>query len=44
MIEKPQLDELKKLMAKPSSLKGLQIPQNLIIDILLRLYRCSLKN
>jgi predicted ATPase with chaperone activity len=38
MIEKPQLDELKTLMAKPSSLKALQIPQNLIIDILLRLF------
>ena len=38
MISKPQLDRLKTLMVKPDSLSGLQVPQNLLIDILLRLF------
>jgi len=38
MIDNPRLDELKSLIAKPSSLNALQIPQNMLIDILLRLF------
>jgi predicted ATPase with chaperone activity len=38
MIDNPQLDRLKTLLGKPHSLSALQIPQNLMIDILLRLF------
>jgi len=38
MFDNPRLDELKSLIAKPSSLNALQIPQNMLIDILLRLF------
>jgi len=38
MISDPQLDRLKTLLEKPHSLSALQVPQNLLIDILLRLF------
>jgi predicted ATPase with chaperone activity len=38
MIKDPQLERLKTLLVKPPSLSALQIPQNLLIDILLRLF------
>jgi predicted ATPase with chaperone activity len=38
MIKEPQLDRLKTLLVRPPSLRALQIPQNLLIDILLRLF------
>ena len=38
MIKDYQLDRLKTLLVKPPTLSALQIPQNLLIDILLRLF------
>ncbi|MGD2026553.1 MAG: ATP-binding protein [Anaerolineales bacterium] len=38
MINDAQLDRLKTLLVKPPTLNALQVPQNLVIDILLRLF------
>lgn len=38
MIREPQLERLKQLLEEPVSLRALKIPQNLLIDIMLRLF------
>lgn len=38
MLKDAQLDSLKKILVQPRSLSALKIPQNLLIDILLRLF------
>ena len=38
MDKTSQFERIKTLLAKPSSLRALQIPQNLLIDIMLRLF------
>ena len=38
MIKEPHLERLKELLEEPASLSALNIPQNLLIDIMLRLF------
>lgn len=38
MIDSPQLEKLKTLLVKPPTLRSLQIPQTMLIDIMLRLF------